>query len=226
MSLDVLFSQLGGGTLTPGSMLLCLAAALALGLACAGTYMYQSTYTKSFVLTLTLMPAMVTIVIMLVNGNLGTGVAVMGAFSLIRFRSVPGSAREIGSIFFAMAIGLATGMGYLAFAVLFTVIVGAAMLLLTAVPFGTPRSFDRQLRITLPENIEYEGLFDDLFAEYLARAELQRVRTSNLGSLYELTYQIRLKDAAVPKAFIDALRCRNGNLDILISAPSFGQDTL
>ena len=185
-----------------------------LGLGTALIYMHRSHYSKSFVITLALLPAMVQLVIMLVNGNLGTGVAVAGAFSLIRFRSVPGSAKEIGCIFFAMAIGLATGMGYLLFGFLFFLVVGAALLLLNATRFGESRQGDSLLRIVIPESLDYEGLFDDLFDQYTQAAELIRVKTTNMGSLYELTYQVRLKSPAAQKAFLDELRCRNGNLTI------------
>ena len=200
--------------LTPVLFLVCTLASLLLGLGTAFIYMRRSTYSKSFVVTLALLPAMVQLVIMLVNGNIGAGVAVAGAFSLVRFRSVPGSAKEIGCIFFAMAIGLATGMGYLFFALLFFLVIGAALLLLNTTRFGENRRGDSILRIVIPESLDYEGLFDDLFETYTNSAELIRVKTTNMGSLYELTYQIRLKTPVARKAFLDELRCRNGNLTI------------
>lgn len=195
--------------------LLCTFVSLALGLGTALVYMFRNSYSKSFVITLALLPAMVQTVIMLVNGNLGAGVAVMGAFGLVRFRSVPGSAREIGSIFSAMAIGLATGMGYLSYGALFFVIVSAATLLLTVLKFGETKKAEKDLKITIPENLDYDGLFDDVFASYTKGAELIRVKTTNMGSLYELHYRIVLKNAERCKAFLDELRCRNGNLDIV-----------
>ena len=213
-----MFDNLAGSVLqsglTPVLFLVCTLASLLLGLGTAFIYMHRSTYSKSFVITLALLPAMVQLVIMLVNGNIGAGVAVAGAFSLVRFRSVPGSAKEIGCIFFAMAIGLATGMGYLFFALLFFLVIGAALLLLNTTRFGENRCGDSILRIVIPESLDYEGLFDDLFETYTNGAELIRVKTTNMGSLYELTYQIRLKTPAARKAFLDELRCRNGNLTI------------
>lgn len=143
--------------------------------------------------------------------------AVAGAFSLVRFRSVPGTAREIGAIFLAMAIGLATGMGYVALAAIFFVIVAAALLALTAMSFGERSPRERLLKITIPENLDYDGLFDDIFRQYTSSHTLERVKTTNMGTLYELQYHITLKEAQVPKAFLDALRCRNGNLNILCS---------
>lgn len=220
MSLDTLFQSVIKTSITPVWALLLTVASLLLGLCVALVYMYRNTYSKSFVVTLALLPAMVQVVIMLVNGNLGAGVAVMGAFGLIRFRSVPGSAREIGSIFFAMALGLATGMGYLAFALLFALIIGAAMLALQSVRFGEPNQSERDLKITIPENLDYEGIFDDLFSLYTNGAELIRVRTTNMGSLYELTYRVQLKGTVIKKEFLDQLRCRNGNLNITCGRPT------
>ncbi len=201
-------------------------ASLLIGLAAAGIYMYRNRYSKSFVVTLALLPVMVQIVIMIVNGNLGTGVAVMGAFSLVRFRSIPGSAREIGSIFFAMALGLATGTGYIAYAFLFLVIVGGATLVLNNSGFGVAKTTEKQLKITIPENLNYEGLFDDLFQKYTKNAELIQVRTTNMGSMFELSYQIELDNKVVEKEFIDQIRCRNGNLNIVCGRLSAIKDEL
>lgn len=226
MSLNVAFGSVTGDALTLGTSLLCTAVSLALGLLAAWIYMRKTTYSKGFVVTLALLPAIVQTVIMLVNGNLGTGVAVMGAFGLVRFRSVPGSAREICSLFFAMAIGLAVGTGYLLFAVIFAVIVGCAMLVYDSVRFGEPKQTERDLKVTIPENMDYEGVFDDLFAEYTNGVDLLRVRTTNMGSLYELTYRIRLKGSIPQKQFLDALRCRNGNLNITCGRPVSGHEEL
>lgn len=158
----------------------------------------------------------VAIIIMLVNGNIGTGVAVAGAFALVRFRSVPGTAREICAIFIAMAIGLALGMGYVGIAVIFFVLASAFTLLLTGLRFGAVSRHEKQMKITLPENFEYEGLFDDIFEQYTDRCELIRVRTTNMGTLFELTYDVVLADSGISKKMIDELRTRNGNLNIVI----------
>ncbi|MDR1704649.1 MAG: DUF4956 domain-containing protein [Clostridiales bacterium] len=197
-------------------LLLCTACSLISGLACAGVYMFRNKYSRSLAVTLVLLPATVQIIIMLVNGNIGAGVAVAGAFGLVRFRSMPGSAADISSIFFAMALGFITGMGYLFYALLFLVIIGGVSILLNCLRFGQGVADNRVLRITIPENLDYEGLFDNVFGKYAASAELDKVRTTNMGSLYELTYNIRLKSASMPKAFIDELRCRNGNLNIIL----------
>lgn len=207
-------------------LLICTVASLVLGLGAAAVYMYHNVYSKNFVITLALLPAMVQIVIMMVNGNVGTGVAVMGAFSLVRFRSVPGSAREIGSIFMAMAIGLATGMGCIDIAALFLIIIGAMNMILSSCRFGEKKQVEKELKITIPEGLNYTGIFDDLFDQYTKSAQLMSVRTTNMGSLYELSYHVVLKDIALEKDFIDGVRCRNGNLNIVCGMLPMGKEVL
>ena len=211
----MLNSIINGTEITLNAFFLCTAVSMILGLGCAMLCLYRSRYTQSFAVTLAVLPAVVQLIIMLVNGNIGTGVAVAGAFGLVRFRSAPGSAREISMLFLAMAIGLATGMGYLAVAVLFFLIMAAYTLLLLSVRFGERKENERELKITIPENLDYEGLFDDLLQEYTTSYELDRVKTTNMGTLYELDYHVMLKDPAVSKKFMDELRTRNGNLNIV-----------
>jgi len=204
--------------IAPGQFLLCVSAALALGLVITLSYMYRTRYTRSFVVTLALLPAVVCVVIMMVNGNVGAGVAVAGAFSLVRFRSVPGTAREIGTIFLAMGAGLVCGMGYLAYAALFTVLLCAVFMVYSRLDMGTKRSAAyKVLNITMPEDLDYTEVFDDIFRAYTTEHELVRVKTTNMGSLYRLTYEVRLKDPEKEKEMIDAIRCRNGNLEISVS---------
>ena len=205
--------------IAPGQFLLCVGAALALGLVITLSYMYRTRYTRSFVVTLALLPAVVCVVIMMVNGNVGAGVAVAGAFSLVRFRSVPGTAREIGTIFLAMGAGLVCGMGYLAYAALFTVVLCAVFMLYSRLDMGAKKNTAtyKVLNITIPEDLDYTAVFDDIFAAYTTEHELIRVKTTNLGSLFRLTYHLTLRTAAGEKAMIDALRCRNGNLEISVS---------
>lgn len=222
---SVLSTSTASGAPAAGDILLCLAVSLVLGLIVALIHIFRNHYTKSFVVTLALMPAIVQMVIMLVNGNLGTGVAVMGAFSLVRFRSLPGSAREIGSIFLAMAVGLATGMGYLAVAGLFVLVMGGATLLYTLTRFGEQKP-QKELKITIPESLDYTGVFDDLLEEYTSKWELYQVRTTNMGSLYKLDYRIVLKNPAREKELIDQLRCRNGNLEISCGRVAAERDIL
>ncbi|SCP97167.1 DUF4956 domain-containing protein [Anaerobium acetethylicum] len=213
-------------TFTIGTFLVCMVCSLVLGSVIAWIHSRYNSSSKGLVMTIALLPAIVQVVIMLVNGNLGTGVAVMGAFSLIRFRSVPGSAKEISSIFMAMAVGLATGTGYLITAVIFVVIIGGASILFNVTKFGESDCEEKELKVTIPESLDYSGIFDDLFEEYTKKHELVKVKTANMGSLYKLEYRIRLKNAAAEKAFIDGLRCRNGNLEISCGRVAYGSEEL
>lgn len=214
------------GTLTIQNALLCTAVSLVLGFVIALVYMSQGSYTKNFVMTLVLLPMLVQLVIMLVNGNLGTSVAVLGTFGLVRFRSVPGTSKDIASIFFAMAVGLATGTGFLTFAAVMTVVVGVVFIVLGKSSFGEGKGTEKNLRITIAENLDYTEIFDEIFTQYTSRCCLQRVKTTNLGSMYELEYQIVLRSAAKEKEMIDAIRCRNGNLTIVCGRRAAVQEEL
>ena len=199
--------------------LLCLGMSILLGLGLAFAYMYKTQCTKSFLVTLALLPSVVCVVIMMVNGNIGTGVAVAGAFSLVRFRSAPGSAREIVALFLAMGAGLIAGMGYIGYALLFTVIMCILFLFYNQIDFGSTKndSLLKTLRITIPEDLNYTDVFTDIFGKYTESVELVKVKTTNMGSMFCLTYNIKLKDLSKEKDFIDELRTRNGNLEIMIS---------
>jgi len=199
------------------SFLLCTLCSIVFGFAAAATYMFKNKYSKNMAVTLVLLPITVQVIIMVVSGNIGAGIAVAGAFSLVRFRSVPGNARDIGSLFSCMALGLIIGMGYLFYAFIFLLLFSATNLLLARVRFGIDRTNTRILKITVPENLDYEGLFDDILTKYTESFELNKVKTTNMDNLYKLTYNVRLKYSSIPKEFIDELRCQNGNLDISIS---------
>lgn len=192
---------------------------LLLGLIIAAAYMQGTRYTKSFVITLALLPAIICVIIMMVNGSIGTGIAVAGAFSLVRFRSVPGTAKEICTLFLAMASGLITGTGYLGIAAIFTVVMCLAFLILGKIDFGSKRNADRykSFRIVVPEDLDYTGVFEGVFSEYTSSCELVQVKTVNMGSMFRLTYDVVLKDPAREKELIDRIRCRNGNLEINVS---------
>ena len=201
----------------PAMMMLAIGVSLFLGLVIAKVYQFKTVYSKSFVMSLALLPTLIAIVIFLVNGSLGAGVAVMGAFSLIRFRSAPGGAKELVSIFLVMTIGIAIGMGYLVFATVFTLIMSLAMLLLEVVNFGQMKHSMRQLTIVIPESLDYESIFDDIFNKAANHVELANVKTSDMGSLFKIKYLIQLNGQMTEKELIDALRTRNGNLEIAIS---------
>ena len=221
-----IFSSMTNEMPTFGGLLICTACSIIFGFAVAAIYMYKNKHSKTLAVTLVLLPAMVQIIIMLVNGNIGTGVAVAGAFSLIRFRSVPGNARDISCLFFAMALGFVTGLGYLLYACIFLLLIGGVFLLMTRFKFGQGETDGRTLRIIIPENLDCDGLFDDIFEKYTKNAELEKVKTTNMGSMYELTYSVRLKSESMPKSFLDELRCRNGNLNILLSREQRNEDEL
>ena len=218
---SMLNSIFSSGQIIGTAFLVTLGLALLLGIGTALLCMYKNKYSQSFAVTLAMLPATVAVVIMLVNGNIGAGVAVAGGFSLVRFRSAAGTAREIGMIFLAMTLGLALGMGYVGLAVCFFLVMAVFTAVLTTVDFGGRKDGERTLKISIPESLDYEGLFDDLFAEYTDRSELDKVKTTNMGTLYELTYRIVLKDAARTKEFLDELRCRNGNLTISCGKAEF-----
>jgi len=199
--------------------LLCLGASLVIGILMTFAYMYRTRYTKSFVVTLALLPAVVCVVIMMVNGNVGTGVAVAGAFSLVRFRSVPGTAKEICTLFLAMGAGLISGMGYIGFSLLFTVVMCIMFVLYNRLDFGTKKNSEifKTFTITIPEDLDYSGVFDDIFSEFTISHDLVRVKSTNMGSMFKLTYNVMLRDPAREKEMIDKIRCRNGNLEIAVS---------
>ena len=204
--------------IAPGDFILCLVVSLLVGLVLAGTYTFRNRYTRSFLVTLAVLPAVVCVVIMMVSGSIGTGVAVAGTFSLVRFRSVPGTAKEICAIFLAMCAGLIAGMGYLGYAVVFSLVLGGVTMCYNCFDFGSRKAEEKYkvLHITIPEDLDYTGVFDDVLAEYTRSHELEQVKTVNMGSLFKLTYNIVLKTGESEKELIDKLRCRNGNLEISV----------
>ena len=215
--MPAIFKSVLASSITPYSFFICLFSSVLIGLAVALVYIKtEKRYSSGFVVTLALLPAVVQIIIMMVNGNLGAGVAVAGAFSLVRFRSIPGTAKEIGAIFIALAAGLATGMGYIAFAAIFAVIMLLLMLVYSALKLGARAAArKKELTVVIPENLNYTAAFNDLFEKYTDYCELISVKTTNMGSLFKLKYEIRLKSEKEEKEFIDSIRCRNGNLEIM-----------
>ena len=214
-----LFDSAGASVITPGAFLLCVAVSLGIGLILCLMVQWKSRSSESFAITLALLPASVCVVIMMVNGNIGAGVAVAGAFSLVRFRSAAGTGREISAVFIAMGAGLIAGMGYLTYAVLFALLLGIMMMAYTAVHLGVSRRDTqyRQLRITIPESLNYEHVFDPVLESYTSQYALRHVKTTNMGSLFRLTYDITLRQGLSGKQLLDELRCLNGNLEISLS---------
>lgn len=219
-----IFSLPGEAVISVGDFLLCLLAALVAGVVLALSYTYKTKYTKSFLMTICILPAVVCAVIMMVNGNIGTGVAVAGAFSLVRFRSAPGSAKEICTIFIAMGAGLISGMGYLAYAVLFSILLSAIMVVFKSIRVGRVKENTKSLLITIPEDLNYDTAFEDILKKYTKSYELVNVKTSNLGSLFKLKYLIDLRAGVSEKEMIDEIRCRNGNLEIRLSTEELADE--
>ena len=212
--LETIF-QNNAGAIPLAHMLICTLVSVILGFAVSLCYLFKNaSSTKSMAVSLVLLPLLVQTVIMMVNGNLGAGVAVLGAFSLIRFRSVPGSARDICARFTSMAIGLGCGMGYVVFSAIVTVVVCLVQLVLIFLPFGEKKNEYREMRIVIPESLDYTDAFDGIFAEYTREHILMQVKTTNLGSMYDLRYRVRLRDASLEKKFMDEIRTRNGNLTV------------
>ena len=209
-----MFNTILTGPMELRTFLLCVGAAVCLGLLNAGVFMFRNHYSAGFAMTLSLLSPMVAVVIMLVNGSVGAGVAVAGTFSMIRFRSAPGTAREIGSIFLSVAVGIACGMGYIGLAAVFFAVMAVLTLMLVLLRFGESEGTEKELRITVPEDLEFDEMFEDLFREYTREHRIERIKTVNMGTMYELRYTVVLKDPKKTKAFLDAIRCRNGNLTV------------
>ena len=204
--------------------LICAGVALALGLAIAITHKFTSQTTKGFLTTLVVLPLLVMAVMIMINGNLGTSIAILGAFSLIRFRSIQGRAKDLLSVFFAMMVGLALGMGHVLFAVVMTVIAIFAIVLFSYTSILEPNKNERILKITIPEDLDYDEAFNAIFRKYTVKANLIRMKTVNMGSLYDLTYDIKFKNGVKEKEFLDEIRVKNCNLKVLLSQPVLEED--
>lgn len=218
-----MFETILNNTLTIENALLCSVVALILGFLIALIHMKtEEHYTKNFIITLALLPLLIEVVIIMVNGNLGTSVAIMGSFALIRFRSMPATSKEITCVFFAMAVGLSVGMGYLTFSIFFTILTNLMIFFFWKIKFGEPKIKRKVLKITIPETLDYIEVFDDILKKYTEFHDLTKVKTTNMGSLFELTYQVVMKSFDNEKEFIDDLRSRNGNLSIILERPNMG----
>ncbi len=214
----------GSSSVELTSILICTLTSILLGFVIALTHKKTSHYNKDFLITLTVLPILVQVVMIMVNGNLGTSVAIAGAFSLIRFRSVPGTSKEILSVFFAMSIGIATGMGHILFAAIITIITSFVIYILSNTKLFFKNSQEKILKIAVPENLDYTTMFNEVFEKFTKNYVLEQAKTTNMGSLFDLSYRIILKDAINEKEFIDELRIRNGNLKVVLSHPIEGND--
>lgn len=214
-----MFKSILSSTLSIETFGICIATSLILGFIISYLHMKTTRTNKNFVSTLFILPTLVVMVILLVNGNLGTSVAALGAFSFVRFRSIPGNSREIMDVFFAMAIGLAVGTGYIGFASLFTIVVSLILFLMYKLNYGEDKNNNKILKILIPEDLDYTNCFDEEFMRYLNKYELTQSKTVNMGSIYELTYLINIKSIINEKEFMDKIRIKNGNLKVSITHP-------
>ncbi|MBP1753609.1 MAG: hypothetical protein H6Q59_7 [Firmicutes bacterium] len=219
---DTVFKELSATSnlsISISSVLLCIAVALLLGVVICGAYFVttpKKERSASFILSLIILPTIVAVVIILIGGNLARAFSMAGIFTIVRFRSVPGDSKDISFIFLTMATGLALGLGYLSLGAVVTVVIGGVIVLVSKLGLGIPKQEEKRLRIIIPEDMNYQGVFDEIFAKYTSYAKLMKVKTTNMGTLFELSYDVIPKADANEKEFIDALRCRNGNLSILL----------
>ena len=196
--------------------LICIGVAFVLGLIISAVHKATTRTTPNFLMTLTILPVLVQVVILLINGNLGTSLAVAGAFSLIRFRSMPGNSKEIISVFWAMAVGLALGMGYVFYSIVITLIMAIVILIFSKYFDKVYDLSERKLKIIIPEDLDYDDVFKDIFEKYTNKVELRKVKTTNMGSMYELSYIVSMKKEKKEKDFMDEIRCRNGNMLVML----------
>lgn len=220
-----MFNSILTSPMTLSGFLLCLVSALLFGILTALVFSFKNRISSSFALTLAILPAAMCMVVMMINGNLGIAVAVAGSFTLVRFRSIAGTGREISAVFVVMALGVILGMGYLGIAALFFACIALPVLLLTALCFGEHPN-EKCLRVTIPEDYDYTTLLSDVFAEHKVKAEIERIKTVNLGSLIEVTYRIILPGETMSKELLDAIRTKNGNLCVMLTSPDGDRDSL
>lgn len=222
--LETIIATTTGESFTFINALIVIFASIFLGIITSCVYMYTNAkrgYNQGFLTTLIMLPVIISIIILLVGNNVARAFSLAGAFSIIRFRSAPGDPKDIAYIFFTLAVGLTCGMGYIGYAFVFTIILSALILMLELVKFGAPKGKTMQLKITVPEDLNYEGVFEEVLSEFAISYDLERVRTRDFGSLFELYYRVQLKPEANQKSFLDELRCRNGNLNISLTMSGF-----
>ena len=224
--LESIFESANNATISLTDCVICIGVAIVLGIVISLTHKTTTKSTPNFLVTLAILPVLVQVVILLINGNLGTSLAVAGAFSLIRFRSMPGNSKEIISVFWAMTIGLALGMGYVAYSVIVTIIVAVLFVILSKAIENSSDSLKRKLKVVIPENLDYEEVFNDIFEKYTDKCELQKVKTTNMGSMYELSYFVTLKKCKKAKDLMDDLRVRNGNMLVMVERAMVEEEVL
>jgi uncharacterized integral membrane protein len=217
--MEELFGQINGGKLDIYSALIIMASSLVAGFIISLVYIFtnKNKYQKSFAVTLVMLPLIIAVIIMIIGDNIARAFSLAGAFTIIRYRSEPAEAKDISYIFFALAIGLACGLYYISYAALFLLILSVIMLILHFTNFTSEKNKNLKLKITVPEDVDYENLFDDIFTKYLKRHEIIKIKTISFGALFEISYSIQLKNDVSVKELIDDIRCRNNNLSISVS---------
>lgn len=203
--------------------LLCVGVAIILGIVISWTHKATTKTTPNFLLTLGILPMLVEVIILLASGQVEVSLAVAGAFSLVRFRSMPGNSKEIVSVFWAMAIGSALGLGYIWLSVIVTIIVAILMFVYTSILNKSTDNSQRRLKVVIPENLDYDDVFKELLKKYTKEYELRKAKTTNMGSTYELTYFVSLKNGVKEKQFMDDIRVRNGNMTVLLERPEISE---
>lgn len=224
--LETIISSTTGESFTLGNTLAIIISSITLGLIISLAYIKtnkKNGYSLNFPITLIMLPIIIAIIILLVGNNIATAFSLAGAFSIIRFRSAPGDPKDIAYVFFTLAVGLTCGMGYIVYAILFTIILCSLMIILDLTKFGIPKSKMMQLKITVPEDLNYEDTFDEILGTYTNSWRLEKIKTKDFGALFELDYRINLKEVTNQKKFIDDLRCRNGNLNISLTLSGFDE---
>ena len=214
---NTIFTTTTDGSINMAQAAIAIGAAFIIGFIISAVYMFMCKnegYQKNFIIGLAILPAVVAVVILLVGSNVARAFSMAGAFALVRFRSAPGSAKDISIVFFTMAAGLACGLGYVSFAAVFVAVMLVVFIAATVLGFADNNYDKKQLKITIPEDLNYSTVFDDVFDKYTSEYTMSRVKTTNMGTMYELTYEVKLKKDAPEKEFIDQLRIRNGNLNI------------
>ena len=222
--LQTIISSTTGESFTLTNTLTIIISAIILGLIISIAYIQTNKkrgYSSNFPITLIMLPVIIAIIILLVGNNIATAFSLAGAFSIIRFRSAPGDPKDIAYVFFTLAVGLTCGMGYIGYAIIFTIILCSLMIILDITKFGMSKSKTMQLKITVPEDLNYEDAFHEILTNYTNSFHIENIRTRDFGALFELTYKINLKEDGNQKKFIDDLRCRNGNLNINLTLSGF-----
>lgn len=217
-----------GESFTLINAIVVMISSIILGLVISSVYLFthrRESTQQGFIITLVMLPIVISVIILLIGNNVARAFSLAGAFSIIRFRSAPGDAKDMSYIFFTLAVGLACGMGYIGYATLITIVLCVLMIILSMTGYGQSKTTHLQLKITVPEHLNYQDLFDDVLEDYTTSYRLERVKTREFGALFEVSYRIQLKDKTKQKEFLDLIRCRNGNLNVSLILCDFGTDS-